>query len=80
MVRAHVHEGQAGGRALSGASNQLGQTLTKRLNEITPAIWVPNGRRVTVVLIEGATLPALDPKEPNHGDRHAPFSGLDLDR
>lgn len=70
----------AGGRALSGASTQLGQTITKRLNEITPAIWVPNGRRVTVVLIDGATLLNLDPKEIDHGDRHAPFSGLDLDR
>lgn len=70
----------AGGRALSGASTQLKETIAKRLSEITPAIWVPNGRRVTVMLIDGATLPNLDPKEIDHAERRAPFSGLDLDR
>jgi hypothetical protein len=70
----------AGGRALSGAASQMNQSIAKRLNEISPAIWVPNGRRVTVILIDGATFPNLDPKEIDRGDSHAPFSGLDLDR
>lgn len=70
----------AGGRALSGAASQMNQSIAKRLNEISPAVWVPNGRRVTVILIDGATLPNLDPKEIDRGDSHAPFSGLDVDR
>lgn len=70
----------AGGRALSGAANQLNQAIGKRLNEISPAIWVPNGRRVTVTLIDGATLTGVSPKELNHGDGRTPYAGLDLDR
>lgn len=70
----------AGGRALSGAASQMNQTIAKRLGEISPAIWVPNGRRVTVVLIDGAKLQNLDPKEIDHEARLAPYSGLDLDR
>lgn len=70
----------AGGRALSGAANQLNQAIGKRLNEISPAIWVPNGRRVTVTLIDGATLTGVAPKELYHGDGKTPYAGLDLDR
>jgi hypothetical protein len=70
----------AGGRALSGAANQLNQAIGKRLNEISPAIWVPNGKHVTVTLIDGATLTGVAPKELNYGDRRTPYAGLDLDR
>jgi hypothetical protein len=70
----------AGGRALSGAANQLNQAIGKRLNEISPAIWVPNGRKVTVTLIDGATLTGVSPKELYHGDGRTPYAGLDLDR
>lgn len=70
----------AGGRALSGAANQLNQAIGKRLNEISPAIWVPNGRTVTVTLIDGATLIGVAPKELQHVDGRTPYAGLDLDR
>jgi hypothetical protein len=70
----------AGGRALSGASNQLTQAIGQRLGEITPAIWVPNGRKVTVTLIDGAALTGVAPKELKNADARTPYSGLDLDR
>jgi hypothetical protein len=70
----------AGGRALSGAANQLNQAIGKRLNEISPAIWVPNGRPVTVTLIDGATLSGVAPKELNNANGRTPYAGLDLDR
>lgn len=70
----------AGGRALSGAAQQLNQAIAKRLNEISPAIWVPNGRPVTVTLIDGATLAGVAPKELGPTNGRTPYAGLDLDR
>lgn len=70
----------AAGQALSGAANQLNQAIGQRLGEISPAIWVPNGRQITVTLITGATLPGVAPTELAEGQGRTPYAGLDLDR
>lgn len=51
----------AGFHALSTAMGRLSEMVTRRLEEIVPAIHVPNDRRVTVVFIGGTTLEGYDP-------------------
>jgi hypothetical protein len=52
---------------------KLGETVSQRLNEIVPAIYVPNSRSVTVAFVSGATLEGYEAPELSV----APFSGLD---
>lgn len=70
----------AGFRGLSRAGEGIDKLVAKRLDEIIPAVYVPNGQRVTVCLIEGATLDNVFVHEMNHENSKSPFAGLDLDR
>jgi hypothetical protein len=45
----------------------------QRLNEIVPAIYVPNARTITVAFINGVTIEGFDIPEV----APSPFSGLD---
>lgn len=63
----------AGARAASAAFERLGDAVSKRLDEIVPAIHVANARRVTVAFISGATLKGWDPPE----GATSPYEGLD---
>lgn len=63
----------AGSRALASAFGRLGEMVTRRLDEIVPAIHVANGKRVSVVFISGVTLEGYEPPEVG-GD---PYAGLD---
>lgn len=47
----------AGQKALSGAFGKMSEVIGARLTEIVPAIYVTNGKRVTVAFISGVTLP-----------------------
>lgn len=63
----------AGLRSVSSAMGHLSEMVSARLNEIVPAIYVANARRVTVAFISGATLEGMDvPAAPA-----SPFEGLD---
>ena len=63
----------AGARAASAAFDRLEEAVSKRLDEIVPAIHVANSRRVTVAFISGVTLEGWDPAS----DVGSPFKGLD---
>jgi hypothetical protein len=63
----------AGYRSVSAAFGRLGEMLSQRLQEIVPAIYVPNARRVTVAFIGGATLEGHPVPPPPR----SPFEGLD---
>ena len=63
----------SGARAASAAFDRLGEAVSKRLDEIVPAIHVANSRRVTVAFISGVTLEGWDPPS----DAGSPFEGLD---
>lgn len=64
----------AGARAVSSAFGRLSEAVSRRLDEIVPAIYVPNARRVTIAFIGGATLEGYPPPE---GGSRSPFEGLD---
>lgn len=70
----------AGFRGLSRGGEAVEKLVAQRLEEIVPAVYVPNGRRVTVCLIDGVTLENVFVDEMNHETRRNPFSGLDLGR
>lgn len=63
----------AGFRSLSSAFSRLSEMVSQRLNEIVPAIYVPNARSITVAFISGVTLEGYDGSE----TAASPFSGLD---
>lgn len=63
----------AGARSVSSAFGRLSEMMSQRLNEIVPAIYVPNARRVTVAFIGGATLEG----HPAPGGARSPYEGLD---
>jgi hypothetical protein len=63
----------AGYRSLSSAFSRLSEMVSQRLNEIVPAIYVPNARSVTVAFINSVVLEGYD--VPEHPP--SPFSGLD---
>jgi hypothetical protein len=52
---------------------KLGETVSLRLNEVVPAIHVPNARSITVAFISGVTLDGYDNVEAST----SPYSGLD---
>ncbi|MHC4606110.1 MAG: TraB/VirB10 family protein [Planctomycetota bacterium] len=70
----------AGSRAASGALGKISEIIARRMEEIVPAVYVANGKPVTVALISGATLTDMNledrPDEPSRN----PFSGLDAHR
>lgn len=70
----------AAGRGTSRAADEIQKAIAKRIDQLIPAIWVPNGRKITVTLIDGATLPGVAPKELDHAHSRTPYQGLDLDR
>ncbi|HTF55972.1 MAG TPA: TraB/VirB10 family protein [Planctomycetota bacterium] len=74
----------AGYRGASKGLEKISEVLGKRLDEIGPAVYVPNGRKATILFIEGATLPRFDSTEANkhaaNGADRRPFGGLDFDR
>jgi hypothetical protein len=63
----------AGYRSLSSAFGRLSDMVSQRLNEVVPAIYVPNARSITVAFINGVTLEGFEPPEAPV----SPFSGLD---
>ena len=67
-------------RGASRAADEVGKIITRRLDEIVPAIFVPNGKRLTVVLIDGVTLEGLQVGEVKNETSQSPYAGLDLDR
>jgi hypothetical protein len=70
----------AAARGASKAADEIGKIVSKRLEEIVPAIYVANGQPITVCLIDGATLDGVSPSEVSHGTSPSPYAGLDLDR
>ncbi len=70
----------AGFRGLSRAGESVDKLVAKRLEEIVPAVYVPNGRRVTVCLIDGITLDNVFVEEMTNETSRNPFAGLDLGR
>jgi len=63
----------AGYKSLSSAFSRLGEVVSQRLNEIVPAVYVPNARSITVAFISGATLEGYEvPETPA-----SPYQGLD---
>lgn len=63
----------AGYRSLASAFGRLSDMVSQRLNEVVPAIYVPNARTVTVAFVNGATLEGFDAPD----SAMSPFSGLD---
>lgn len=63
----------AGYRALASGFGRLSDLVSARAQEIVPAVYVPNARRVTVAFISGATLEGMAPPAPPP----SPFEGLD---
>lgn len=51
----------SGYRALASGFGRLSDMVSARAQEIVPAVYVPNARRVTVAFISGATLEGLAP-------------------
>ena len=70
----------AGFRGLSRGAEGIEKLVAQRLEEIVPAVYVPNGRRVTVCLIDGVTLENVFVDEMKHESSRNPFAGLDLGR
>lgn len=70
----------AAARGASRASDEVGKIITRRLDELVPAIYVPNGKRLTVVLIDGVTLEGVNVSEVKDAASQNPYAGLDFDR
>jgi hypothetical protein len=64
----------------STAANKMGDIVTKRLDQIIPAVYTENGRKLTVILIDGVTLTGLETKEVQNESSRSPYQGLDFDR
>ncbi len=67
-------------RGGSRAAEALEAMVVRRLDEVVPAIYVANGKKLTVVLLDGVTLPGLLTDEVSNESGKNPYSGLDLDR
>jgi conjugal transfer pilus assembly protein TraB len=63
----------AGYKSLSSAFTRLSDSVSQRLNEIVPAVYVANDRSVTVIFLGGVTLEGYDAPDSDA----APYSGLD---
>ena len=67
-------------RGASRATDEVGRIITERLDDINPAIYIANGKNLTVILLEGITLDGLRPDELGNETSRSPYAGLDLDR
>lgn len=67
-------------RGLSRAGEGIEKLVVKRLEEIVPAVYVANGKQVTVCLIDGVTLENVSLDEVTRETSTNPFAGLDFDR
>ena len=63
----------AGYRSLSSAFSRLSEMVSQRLNEVVPAIYVPNARSITIAFINGVTLEGYETSDASG----SPYSGLD---
>ncbi len=54
----------AGQKALSGAFGRMSEVIGARLQEIVPAIYVTNGKPVTVAFISGVTIANVEREKP----------------
>ena len=63
----------AGSKALGSAFGRLSDMVSRRLDEVVPAIYVANDRSVTVIFISGVTLEGYDVPDSDA----SPHSGLD---
>lgn len=65
-----------GFRALSGTLDKIAELLATRMNEVVPAVYVENGKRITIAFINGVTLEEFQPdKISQEGTK--PFEGID---
>lgn len=67
-------------KGASRAADEVGKIITRRLDELVPAVYVQNGRKLTIVLLDGVTLSGLPLREVKHDSSRSPYAGLDLDR
>jgi|GEM_PF-1954241 len=67
-------------RGAGRAADEFNRIVVDRLNEVVPAIYVANGKKVTVCLLDGVTLEGLLVSEVKNANSTSPYSGLDLDR
>jgi conjugal transfer pilus assembly protein TraB len=70
----------AAARGASRAAGEIEKLVARRLEAVVPAIYVPNGRKLTICLIDGVTLEGLSTYEVSDAVRANPYAGLDLDR
>jgi len=70
----------AGLKAVGGTLEKLAQIVAKRIDEITPAVYTPNGRQVTVVFIQGADLPGMRIDAGNARRPNYAWEGIDAHR
>ena len=67
-------------RGASEAALEIQKIVAKRLEEITPAIYIPNGRRLTVLFLDGVDLPGVGTTDLQNEFTRNPYAGLDFDR
>ena len=72
----------AGSRGASRGLERISEAVAKRIEEIQPAVWVPNGRKATILFLDGVTLDGLSTSEvTREADlRSNRYRGLDFDR
>jgi len=70
----------AAARGASRAAGEIEKIVAKRLENIVPAIYVANGKKLTICLIDGVTLEGLLTSEVKNASSASPYAGLDLDR
>lgn len=70
----------AGFRGASRASEEFEKLVVDRLRQVVPAIYVPNARKITVLLLDGVTLEGLRLSEVKNDVTRNPYHGLDFDR
>ncbi len=70
----------AAARGASRAAGEIEKIVAKRLENIVPAIYVANGKKLTICLIDGVTLEGLLTNEVKNASSASPYAGLDLDR
>lgn len=60
----------AAAKSVSGALTKISDIFEKRVDEIIPAVYVPNAKPVHIVFISGVTLDSLSLKEVNYETKH----------
>jgi hypothetical protein len=64
-------------KGLSNALTKISNILEKRLDEINPAIWVKDGKKVSVVFLESVDLMEVEDEKIKKMVNHNPYDGLD---